>query len=80
MNKSVKPLSVEDGTASELKPLIEQVKAVNTSHIVVFISDAGIHWRGESEAACEVMANIIGNCKVMPREKFIEELETIYEH
>lgn len=63
---------------TDLAPLIEQAKAGSHSHVVVFMGGEGIHWRPESEEACNVMAKIIGgDCKVMSRQKFIEDLESV---
>jgi hypothetical protein len=62
---------------SELSPLIEQARRETYPYVVVTVTDEGICWRAETQVACEVMADIIGNCKVMPREKFIEELEAV---
>lgn len=61
----------------ELSPLIEAVKADTHSHVVVYFSDAGVHWRGESQSACQCMADVIGDCKVFPREEFLAGIESI---
>jgi len=62
---------------ADLSELVKQVEADTHSHVVVFLSDAGIHWRGESKEACQCMADVIGGCKVMTREEFAAELEGI---
>lgn len=59
-----------------LQPLIDQAKASEFSHVVVFMSEEGIHWRPQTEAACAVMAGIIGG-KVITREDFIQGLEQV---
>ena len=62
---------------SDLAPLIQQARLEIHPYVVVTIDDKGIRWRAETQAACECMADIIGNCRVMPREEFISMLETV---
>lgn len=64
-------------SVSGLLPLIEAVQAAQNTHVVAMVSDAGIHWLCETESACLCIAKILGNCKVMTKEDFINGLETI---
>lgn len=60
-----------------LQPLIEAVEKATHSHVVVFMSEEGIHWRDQTESSCQCMADILGNCKVMPREEFLAGLREV---
>jgi hypothetical protein len=60
---------------TDLAPLIEQVRQETHPYVVVGFSDEGILWRAESQGACQVMADIMGDYYVMTREYFLETLE-----
>jgi hypothetical protein len=62
---------------SGLKPLLERVRSDGHDYVAVFLSDAGIHWRGGSREECQCIADIVGGCRVMPREEFIKSLEEV---
>ena len=61
---------------SDLQPLIDQAEKSEFSHVVVFLSDEGIHWRPQTESACKVMAEILESygAKAMPKADFLEVL------
>ncbi len=66
--------------SDDLRPLIDAAKAETHPFVVVFLSDAGIHWRAQTQSACQVMADILSgehDCRVMPREEFIAGLELV---
>lgn len=80
-------------TQEDLAPIIALAKASDKTHVVCCISDGGVHFRAESESACQLIASIIneGRCnpvsvmlvgdmseaKVIPRLEFIAKLEAL---
>lgn len=64
-----------------LDALIRQAEESSDSHVVVFITEQGIHWRPKTESACALMAEILSEygAKSMPREEFICGLKKVVE-
>ena len=67
--------------AHQLMPLIEYVEKSGFSHVVVYMGDPrGIRLKAETEAACKVMADIMGEqAKAMPKEEFQRKMRKIVE-
>ena len=62
---------------SELLLVIEMLKNETHPYVVVTVTDEGLRLRAESKAACELMAETIGNCRVLTREECITTLEVV---
>ena len=60
----------------ELQDLIDQAQASDFSHVVVALTDEGIRWRSQTESACKIIANTLGDqWKVLTKEQFIAGIQ-----
>jgi hypothetical protein len=61
-------------------PLIREAEESEFSHVVVFLTEDGIHWRPQTESACILLACILKpeyDAKVLPRQEFIDGLYAV---
>ena len=61
----------------ELQPLINEISKYPDSHVVMFLEETAIRWRCLPKSACDLIAEIIGNAKVMTKEEFIKVLKKV---
>lgn len=67
-------------TDPDLAPLIAAARSQppEKDHVVVYLSNLGIHWSAESRSACDVMAMVLRpeiDCRVLSIAEFITMLE-----
>jgi hypothetical protein len=62
----------------ELQGFIDQAQASEFSHVVVGMTEEGIRWRPQTESACKLIVEVLGEgWKVLTKEDFIAGIQKV---